>query len=259
MDTLAVQTALAALGYAVAIDGVMGPKTRLALQTFQRGRGLAADGIVGPQTVKALQAAMAEKRSAAKAPTQPAEALSKVQVSGFVTVSAKGVAEILSHEAIVTSPYRDSVGVWTIGIGHTKSAGQPDPAAIAKGVQRPVAEMIAIFKDDLPKYEADVRAAVKVPLEQHQFDALVSFHFNTGAIGRASFVTALNAGQFAGAAAAIMAWNKPAEIVERRRAEQTLFRSGVYSNDGKATIYPASASGAVLWSKGKRVVVADLI
>ncbi len=117
--------------------------------------------------------------------------------------------------------------------------------------------MIAIFKADLPKYEDGVRKAVKVPLEQHQFDALVSFHFNTGGIGRASFVDDLNAGCIAGAASGIMAWNKPAEIIERRRAEQTLFRSGIYSNDGKAMVYPASASGAVQWSKGKRVAVAD--
>ncbi|MEP2947392.1 MAG: hypothetical protein ABJN11_14115 [Lentilitoribacter sp.] len=41
--------------------------------------------------------------------------------------SERGLAEIASHEGIVMSKYKDSVGVWTIGIGHTKNAGAPDP------------------------------------------------------------------------------------------------------------------------------------
>ena len=56
MNTRDVQAALLSLGYSVAVDGVIGPKTKTAIQAFQRGRGLAADGVVGPQTIKALQA-----------------------------------------------------------------------------------------------------------------------------------------------------------------------------------------------------------
>lgn len=248
MDTTAIQRALIALGYDLGpsgADGVAGPKTRLAVTIFQRGRGLAADGIAGPLTIKALQAAIAAKGE------RPAAAV--------MTVSIDGRAEILSHEAIVTSPYKDSVGVWTIGVGHTKAAGSPDPAALPKGVARPVAEMIALFEVDLSKYEAEVRRAVTIDLRQHEFDALVSFHFNTGAIGRASLVKLLNDGDRVGAARGFMSWSKPPEIVERRRKEQALFRDGRYSHDGKASVYPASASGSVQWGKGKRVPVMDLI
>lgn len=68
MDTTAVQRALVALGYSLVIDGVMGPKTRIVVQTFQRSAGLAADGIVGPLTAAALHAAVAAKG----APATPA-------------------------------------------------------------------------------------------------------------------------------------------------------------------------------------------
>lgn len=64
MDTTAIQRALVALGYSLVVDGVMGPKTRIALQTFQRGAGLAADGVVGPLTTAALQAAVLKKNAA---------------------------------------------------------------------------------------------------------------------------------------------------------------------------------------------------
>ena len=55
-----------------------------------------------------------------------------------------------------------------------------------------------------------------------------SFHYNTGAIGKASFVKKLNAGDGSGAAAGMMAWSKPASIIDRRKAEQKLFAKGIY-------------------------------
>lgn len=172
-------------------------------------------------------------------------------------VSDRGFAEILSHEAIVLDRYKDSVGVWTIGCGHTAVAGAPDPRQPIPSLT--AAEAIDLLRRDLARYEQDVERAVKVKLAQHEFDALVSFHFNTGKIGKATFVKKLNAGDRAGAAQGMMAYRIPAEIIERRTKERDLFRVGVYSGDGKVNIYPASKSGAVQWSKGKRVSVASLL
>lgn len=172
--------------------------------------------------------------------------------------SLRGAIEIASHEGIVLSPYRDSVGVWTIFVGHTATAGAPDPAALPRGKARPIEEAFEVFRRDLARFEKRVNDAVHVSLAQHEFDALVSFDFNTGGIHRAELTKRLNAGDRAGAADGFMGWKKPPEIIPRRKKEQALFRDGAYAADGHATVYRASSSGKVMWDSGKRVNVADL-
>lgn len=170
--------------------------------------------------------------------------------------SIEGLIALVAHEGIVLSRYKDSVGVWTIGVGHTKAAGGLNPETFTGTLT--VADVMEMLRTDIAKYEAGVNRAVTVPLAQHEFDALVSFHYNTGAIGRASFVKALNAGDRAGAARGMMDWNKPAAIIPRRTAERDLFLRGVYAGP-YATVYPATPAGVVQWSKGKRVNVRDLL
>lgn len=177
-----------------------------------------------------------------------------------MTTSAKGKLEIISHEAIVVCPYLDSVGVWTWGIGHTSGAGEPHPADMPKGVASPIPDVLAAFSKDLAKYEDRVRRAFTRPLTQAQFDAAVSFDFNTGAIDRASWVRAFNAGSNRLTVSGdFMIWRTPGSIIDRRKAECALFFDGKYSNYGTASVYTADAAGHVLWSKGKRVNVAALL
>jgi len=170
--------------------------------------------------------------------------------------SDAGIFALALHEGIVPGPYRDSVGVWTYGLGHTLGAGYPDPAKMRRGMpsnlDAALRDVFDLFRRDLPKYEAGVSRAVKVPITQAQFDALVSFHYNTGAIGRASFVKKLNAGDEVGAAAGMMAWSKPASIIERRKAEQTLFARGIYPT-GTATVWKVDGNGKVIWKPVKRL------
>lgn len=162
-------------------------------------------------------------------------------------VSRQGLMAIASHEGIVLNPYKDSVGVWTIGIGHTAAAGNPDPKTFRGELS--VSECFSLFRLDIAKYEAGVNKAVKVPLKQYEFDALVSFHYNTGAIGKAGFVRKLNAGDRRGAIMGIMDWKKPPEIIGRRTSERNLFRDGKYPVPA-ATIYRA-IDGKVQWNKGQ--------
>jgi lysozyme len=155
------------------------------------------------------------------------------------------------------SPYRDVKDIWTIGIGHTAMAGGMNPVKF-KG-QLTLAGALHIFRTDLAKYERRVSKAFTRTLRQHEFDAAVSFDFNTGAIDRATWVETFNAGDRELAIQQIMNWQKPPQIIPRRQKEQSLFASGHYSSNGTAMVYPASKTGAVLWNAGKRVELAGLL
>lgn len=164
--------------------------------------------------------------------------------------SPAGIFALTLHEGIVPGPYLDSVGVWTWGIGHTAAAGPPRPVDLPRGMpanlDSALARVFEQFRLDLAKYEAAVNRAVKVPLKQHQFDALVSFHYNTGAIAKAKLIGMLNAGDLAGAARGFMSWVKPLEIKKRREAEMVLFRYGTHPK-GKASVWGVTNQGKVLW------------
>lgn len=173
----------------------------------------------------------------------------------MMKTSQRGLAEIAAHEGLVLSPYRDSVGVWTVGIGHTAAAGEPDPATERREFS--VDEIMEIFARDIEKFETRVRDAFTRPLTQTQFDAAVSFDFNTGAVHRASWVQHFNNNDPELARDAFMAWRKPKEIIPRRKKERDLFFDGTYSGDGFVNVYPAAGDGQVLWSQGRRAVLPE--
>lgn len=122
------------------------------------------------------------------------------------------------------SAYQDTRGIWTIGVGHTG----PEVCA---GLVWSDAQIDAAFAKDLARFEAAVDASVKVPLTQNQFDALVSFSHNCGEWalrtgdhgGPCSILRALNAGDYAAAAAAFNNWCNPPEITSRRMGEKAQF------------------------------------
>lgn len=170
-------------------------------------------------------------------------------------VSDKGLVEIAEHEGIVPAPYRDSVGVWTYGVGHTAAAGGLDPremnSAMPTGaaLDAAVDRALELFKVDLGKYEKRVNDAIKVPLLQHEFDALVSFDFNTGGIYRAKLTAAINAGDKSGAG--FMGWLQPPEIRKRRTAEMNLFKTGDYDANGNTVpIWKTNGAGKLIGLHG---------
>lgn len=150
-------------------------------------------------------------------------------------ISDRGLLEICEHEGIVPAPYYDSVGVLTYGIGHTKNAGGIDPADLPRGMpadlDAAIDHAIEVFRADIASYEARVNEAIKVPLAQHQFDALGSFDLNTGGIYRAILTRQINAGD-PKASEHFFGWLRPPEIRKRRTAEKRLYETGDYDHNG---------------------------
>lgn len=170
-------------------------------------------------------------------------------------MSDRGLLALARHEGLVPGPYLDATDTWTFGIGHTAAAGPPDPAAMPRGMPAGldvgIREAFRVFRADLAAYEADVRAAVTVPLEPHEFDALVSFHYNTGGLERAALTRHLNAGDRVAAADAFLNWRRPAAIIPRREAERDLFRHGRYPR-GTIPVWAVDRAGRVDFSRPVR-------
>ena len=164
----------------------------------------------------------------------------------------KTALEIIGHEAVVRQAYKDSKGIWTWSIGITSASGHNVERYIGK--PQTMEYCLAVYVWLLERYLKDVEAAFTKPLEEHQRAAALSFHWNTGAIKRASWVKEFNKGNIAKAKVAFMQWKKPPEIEERRKKERDLFFDGKWSATGKVTEYTRITSkGSPDWTSGKKV------
>lgn len=140
-------------------------------------------------------------------------------------ISANGIAVAHYFEQCRLVAYPDPGSKdgkpWTIGWGHTG----PE---VVKGLVWTQAQADAAFEKDLLKHEARVARLVTVPLTQGQYDALVLFDYNTGALHSSTLLKLLNAGDYAGAQAQFKRWNKNdgkvmRGLIRRRAAEECLF------------------------------------
>jgi len=134
---------------------------------------------------------------------------------------------IKSFESLRLRTYRDPVGIWTIGYGHTG----PD---VYPGQEISKAEAERLLADDLRDSEDGVREFVAVPLNENQFAALVSFAFNAGkgALKGSTLRRKLNNKDYKGAADEFSKWvygtidGKKVRLpglVRRRAQERNLF------------------------------------
>ncbi len=153
--------------------------------------------------------------------------------TGTDHINADGITLLKRFEGLELRAYQDSVGVWTIGYGHTSAAGPP---SVSPGQTITEAEAEQILKRDLVIYEDGVRNLVKVPINSNQFSALVSFAYNLGveALAGSTLLKKLNAGDYQGAADEFPRWVKAGGqtlpgLVSRRNSERALFLSQDYT------------------------------
>lgn len=212
-------------------------------------------------------------------------------------MSLAGMVELMGLEGICLSPYYDSVGVVTIGVGATRSE---IPGLSMSHPSITMKEAIDLFKKSIIKYTDPLNRALKVRVTQQQFDALASITYNIGVGGmqKSTFMKRVNKGAHPGyilyhnwgqqpisfgtmtnheveykenesvtdnlmvrddVASAILMWDKPPEIRGRRLKEARLYQTGVYSNNGKALLFPVDKNGYPVYSKGKEIDVYALL
>lgn len=147
-------------------------------------------------------------------------------------MSEKGEALIKISEGFRSKPYLCPAGVPTIGYGTTVYANGVPVSLDDKPVTEPQA--LAIMRNQLPTYENAVNRYVQVPINQNEFDALVSFTYNFGnnAFRTSTLLKKLNLSDYDGAAKEFDRWiyedrKKSNGLIKRRAAERRLFESAI--------------------------------
>jgi lysozyme len=144
-------------------------------------------------------------------------------------ISQQGIDFIKQFEGFRAKPYLCSAKVPTIGYGSTRYADGTPVSLRDPAITEAVAS--ALFKDTLVIYEKAVTKAVKIPLEQYEFDALVSLCYNIGVgnLASSTLVRLLNEDEARiEVARQFLRWNRANSVVipgltRRREAEREMF------------------------------------
>ena len=146
-------------------------------------------------------------------------------------LSSEGIAFLEAWEGFEAEPYICAAGVLTIGFGRVIDDidAFPYSTPISKAIAR------KLLAEDVAWAEAAVLRNIRVPLEQWEFDALVSFTFNcgAGALQRSTARRRINRGDMERGADALLMWCKGGQplrvirgLANRRAAERDVFLNG---------------------------------
>jgi lysozyme len=137
------------------------------------------------------------------------------------TTSASMRQMIESFEGLRLEAYQDSVGVWTIGYGHTPS--YPDQSITKEQAD-------SLMASDLARFESKVNGFCGEATTQGQFDAMVSFAYNlgAGALQGSTLLRLHQSGDYPGAADQFLRWDHAGGAVlvgltRRRKAERQVY------------------------------------
>lgn len=168
-------------------------------------------------------------------PNNPPGAVLPGEANEQLSLSDEGLDFLARHEGCKLNSYNDSQGHCTVGIGHLlhqgKCNGAPSEAAFKDGILRDNA--VELFRDDIASREDAITNALKIQINQYQYDALVSFVFNIGIGGflNSGVLTELNKSNYSKVPAKMMEWTKNKELVGRRTDESHLFATGEYGQN----------------------------
>lgn len=139
-------------------------------------------------------------------------------------ISEEGLGLIRHFEGCKLEAYQDSVGVWTIGYGHT--------VGVREGTTCTEDEAEQYLREDIKRVETCVDKSVSADLTQGEFDSLCSFAFNLGctALRNSTLLRLVNDGRMDEAAEQFRRWTHAGGrelpgLVTRRQAERELFDS----------------------------------
>lgn len=139
-------------------------------------------------------------------------------------ISQEGLSLIKKFEGCKLESYQCAAGVWTIGYGST--------SGVSEGMEISQQRAEALLLEDVAVFEEAVNKAVKVPLEQYEFDALVSWTFNLGPsnLNSSTMLKVLNENKKNEVPAQMRRWNKAngetlQGLIRRREAESLLFQN----------------------------------
>ena len=156
-------------------------------------------------------------------------------------LTKEGIDLIHSFESCRLQAYKDPVGIWTIGWGHTSMAGPPK---VTPGMRITQAYADEIFARDIKKYEDHVKRLVTVPINDNQYSALVSFCYNLGPgnLEESTLLRMVNDRMFTSAANEFQKWNKAKGkvlngLTRRRYAERDLFLTPVTNSSTRLTLW----------------------
>ncbi|MBJ9702953.1 lysozyme [Acinetobacter calcoaceticus] len=179
-------------------------------------------------TAKPQQDATAEADHLIATATDHGDELIGVAVDEM-SLSVEGINQICNFEGLKLSAYDDGTGVWTIGYGTMR---YPNGKRVSEGDRCSLEQAKTYMQHDLKIFERAVSSSVTVPLQQHQFDALVSLTYNigVGAFKHSTLLKKLNSGDYKEAANQFDVWvnaggKRLQGLVNRRAMEKKLFLS----------------------------------
>lgn len=141
-------------------------------------------------------------------------------------------------------PYLDAAGVSTIGYGHVIRSYEK--TILTRLTEPQAAELARRDLDPIELYLRAIHPRFESPINQHQFDGVLSFAFNVGlrALEESTLLKRLRVGDFAGAAEQFDRWvfitvvdgqgnrikKRSRGLVNRRRMDRAIFERGVYAD-----------------------------